>query len=260
MKKIVFLYDGSFQGMLTAIFEAYKQKVSGDSRIVSTERYLAGFFDDATEIITDIEKSDRVAKGILQKISAEAFRLILTSFLSEIEGVETLILEYINLGFRKGEKINRLIGDDKVFLINSYSQKVGSETHRMKGLIRFKKLMDNSFYASIEPDFNILPLLENHFHKRFGQQNWIIHDLKREKALIHKDGLIELCPVLDWESSPLNDKNTQQSVVSEDEALYASAWKKYFKSIAIKNKINPRLQMQFMPKKYWKHLTEKESF
>ncbi len=34
-------------------------------------------------------------------------------------------------------------------------------------------------------------------------------------------------------------------------------WKQFFDSIAIKDKIKPRLQRQFLPKRYWKYLIEK---
>ena len=45
-------------------------------------------------------------------------------------------------------------------------------------------------------------------------------------------------------------------IFSEDEIKFQSLWKTFFKSVAIKERTNPRLQMQFMPKKYWKDLTE----
>ena len=47
-------------------------------------------------------------------------------------------------------------------------------------------------------------------------------------------------------------------IISEDEAVYQKLWKGYFKNIAIKERENKRLQMQFMPKKYWKFLKEME--
>ena len=37
---------------------------------------------------------------------------------------------------------------------------------------------------------------------------------------------------------------------------YQELWKMFFKKISIKERKNPRCQMQFMPKKYWKDLIE----
>jgi probable DNA metabolism protein len=46
--------------------------------------------------------------------------------------------------------------------------------------------------------------------------------------------------------------------MAEDEKLFQEMWKTYFKSIAIKERINPKLHKQNMPVRYWKHLTEKQ--
>ena len=41
-----------------------------------------------------------------------------------------------------------------------------------------------------------------------------------------------------------------------DELLYQQMWKDYFKTMAIKQRINLKLQRQHMPVRYWKYLTE----
>ena len=45
---------------------------------------------------------------------------------------------------------------------------------------------------------------------------------------------------------------------SEEEKFYRDLWRRYFDSTAVSTRLNPRLQRQFLPKKYWKHLPEKE--
>jgi probable DNA metabolism protein len=40
------------------------------------------------------------------------------------------------------------------------------------------------------------------------------------------------------------------------EKEYQDLWKKYFETIAIKERTNPRCQKNFMPVRYWKNLTE----
>ena len=46
--------------------------------------------------------------------------------------------------------------------------------------------------------------------------------------------------------------------MAEDEKLYQELWKGYFKSLTIKEHINLKLKRQYMPKHYWKYLTEKK--
>ncbi len=51
--------------------------------------------------------------------------------------------------------------------------------------VRFKEIAPLSFYSKIEPDYNILPLIIDHFTERFSDQDFIIHDLNREIALVY---------------------------------------------------------------------------
>jgi probable DNA metabolism protein len=45
--------------------------------------------------------------------------------------------------------------------------------------------------------------------------------------------------------------------VSEEEKAVRQIWQSFFKTIAIPERKNPRLQKSNMPAKYWKYLTEK---
>jgi hypothetical protein len=40
--------------------------------------------------------------------------------------------------------------------------------------------------------------------------------------------------------------------------MVESLWREYFREIAIKERMNPRLQAKLMPRRYWKHLVEME--
>ncbi|MDD3778627.1 MAG: DUF4130 domain-containing protein, partial [Proteiniphilum sp.] len=49
-----------------------------------------------------------------------------------------------------------------------------------------------------------------------------------------------------------------EEMMAADEKLFQELWKGYFKAMTIKERINPRLQRQHMPKRFWKYLTEKQ--
>ena len=44
--------------------------------------------------------------------------------------------------------------------------------------------------------------------------------------------------------------------ISDEEQKYQELWSSFFKTIAIKERTNQRLQMQYLPKKYWQDLVE----
>ena len=54
-------------------------------------------------------------------------------------------------------------------------------------------------------------------------------------------------------------RTSYSSVLSSEELLFQALWKNYFQTIAIKERENLKLQMKFVPKKYWKYITEMES-
>ncbi|MDR1181486.1 MAG: DUF4130 domain-containing protein, partial [Bacteroidales bacterium] len=47
-------------------------------------------------------------------------------------------------------------------------------------------------------------------------------------------------------------------LLAEEECYFQATWKQYLQSISIKERKNPNLQRQHMPKRFWKYLTEKQ--
>jgi len=46
-------------------------------------------------------------------------------------------------------------------------------------------------------------------------------------------------------------------LLAEDEKQYQKLWKEYFKSITIRERLNPKLHRQHMPPRFWKYMPEK---
>lgn len=60
---IIFQYDKTFEGLLTAVFEAYRLKKFPDS-IIKEGDTLPLFYDEIYTVITDDEKAERVWKSL----------------------------------------------------------------------------------------------------------------------------------------------------------------------------------------------------
>lgn len=241
-----YLYDGSFEGLLTSIHEAYYRR-ENPVDIVSKEKRENNFLIDYIYIKTDADKFDKVYKAIDRKISSEVLRRIFYCYLSELPKSGKMILEYIRLGFKIGYKVDEHLANDIIREVNNIYKKVSRERHRMLGLIRFKEIEGGVLYASIEPDHNIISLLAPHFSRRMRGEKWIIHDIKRSIAVIYSDG--------DWN---IRDIGMNSSIsIREEEEEYQDLWKTYFSAISIEGKTNQKLQKNHMPKRYWKHLVEK---
>lgn len=239
-----YLYDGSFEGFLTCVyFHYYKEKASG---IFTSENYQPNMLNTFTEIKTDAEKSAKVYDAINNKISPYDLQRIYRVFRSTVSDKEMLLLNYIRLGFKEGSKLSLLHGNPYVSPVEKAEKKVTNEVHRILGLLRFSVLEGNVLYAVLEPDHDILEFMAKHFTDRYKNDPFIIHDKKREKALIAHQK--------EWYITDFTEDGPPS--FSKDEEEYRELWKKYFKTIAIKERTNPRCQKNFMPVRYWKHLTE----
>ncbi len=243
---IQYIYDGSFDGLLTSIYESYYRKEDIDD-IVAEDSMEENFLVRKVFIPTEFEKAAKVYKAIEEKISEEALRRVFYGYLSELPRHGKVILEYIRLGFKLGPQVDLNLANDIVLKTDNIYRKVSGERHRILGLIRFKQLKNGIFYSSIEPDHNIVGLVAPYFVSRMTNENWVIHDVKRGIGAFY-DGI-------EWVIKDIEIKD--DLVLKENEEEYQGLWKTYFKSIAIETKINPKLQKRCMPMRYWKHLVEK---
>ena len=49
-----------------------------------------------------------------------------------------------------------------------------------------------------------------------------------------------------------------EELLSENDQLFQRLWRTYFKAICIKERMNPRKQLNDMPRRYWAYMTEKQ--
>lgn len=239
-----YIYDGTFEGLLTCIHHHYYTEKA--TRVSVKGEYQPSFLNESMEISTDETKADVVYEAIQKKISAYDLRRIYKAFLSDDPEKEMKIIRYVVMGFKRGAAISMLHGDPVVFDVQSLEKKVSREKERMLQFVRFSVMKNEVLYAKIEPDHDVLELTAHHFCDRYKNDPFIIHDVKRSKALIAFRG--------EWYTAPFEETDIPE--LSADEEEYRRLWKNYFDNIAIKERINPKCQRNFMPMKYRKHLTE----
>lgn len=252
---MIYVFDGSFEGLLTAVFDCFER--GHRVQVLYEERYnQASLFEESHQVYTDPEKAARVWKGLQQKMDKDWQRKLYCSFLSEIPEIHGSLFRLIRDIFLSGSGFEENYGNALVLDIAQTAKKVEREKHRMKAFIRFEKSGDGLFFCAVEPDFNVLPLIIRFFKERYADQSWLIYDQKRKYG-IHYDTetvqRVEIVPETAADkalSSPL--------ILDEKEALYATLWKDYFKSTNIEARNNPRLHVQHVPKRYWRFLTEKK--
>ena len=135
-------------------------------------------------------------------------------------------------------------GDPDTLAVLEAAHKVWCEIHRLQGLLRFCPDENGVYVARCEPDHFVLPALGPHFRERFGQTPWVIVDEKRRLRLnCIGGGPPELC-------------GAEESPSAKPQGEWENLWRLYHKTINNESRNNRSLQRGFMPKRYWKYLTE----
>jgi len=211
-------------------------------------------FEDVINVITDNSRASRVLNGLKKKLSANGVQRVYIAHMSEIENDENNIVGFIRHVFDAGRNIEEDYGNRFVLRISEIMVMMRREKHRMEAFIRFQKLKDETYYAVIEPDFNVLPLLIRHFRSRYADQKWMIYDIKRNYGLYYD---LHDTEFISMEFSEAKSATDVKASFNEDEEVYQHLWKNYFKSVNIASRKNTKLHVRHIPKRYWKHLTEK---
>ncbi|WP_338377441.1 TIGR03915 family putative DNA repair protein [uncultured Flavobacterium sp.] len=250
-------YDNTFEGFLTAVFEIFEYKYV-QPKIIKYTDLQQNLFIDSIEIITNIEKSDRVIKRLNEQIGADGVRCLIYAFLSEKQDVENSILKVIEYAVKNpSQNVMKNFSNEAVLQISKLTKSVGREKHRMEAFIRFELLKDGIYFAKIEPDFDVLTLIIRHFKNRYQDQKWLIYDLRRKYGVFYDLFKTEIVS-LDLDLKLLEANNNE--VFSDSEIEYQKLWSEYFDHTNIKERKNTKLHTQHVPKRYWKYLTEKKIF
>lgn len=242
---LTLLTDGSFEGLLTAVFDSYSHHpapVSIHAAAVCQQelgrRYL--------EIPTDDEKAERVLRGLKKRLGSDGYDRIWTGFQSSSIYKEDIIYKYIRIGMKVGRTIEHRLTDERVRRLQKMVALVGREAGMLRQFLRFSKLEGGVYYGAITPEHNVLVMLMPHFVSRFRIQPFIIHDKTH--------GLCGISDTKTWVIAP--DEDLVLPVYAEDDTAYRRMWKAFYDTIAIQERANPVCRRNHMPKKYWKHLTE----
>lgn len=238
-----YIYDGTFDGLMTVVFDAYKiiEKINIKEDADQIEMFENIF------VKTDIEKASRVKKGIASKFSKGLITEFLEIHSSDNPNKADTIARCIKGIYNYG--INFLTSADE-WAVNFVGilKNFRNEVHDYKGLLRFREIQEDFLLAEITPHNDILMFLTPHFLSRMPNEKFIIYDVNRKKAAFCICGKCELMIV-----ESLTAKN------SDREEFFKAAWMKFYETVGIDERRNKKLMISNMPKKYWKYLPEKQN-
>lgn len=239
---MIFQYDGSPQGLLTAVFDGYPFR----KNIRFESGFKANFFPDVRRVQTNPNKSGRVLNYFQKNFPDFMANEFKWGILADQDGVRNNLGLTMYLLMDQGKDV--LYSDcvpARALVKNAKT--ISSEAHTYKGLLRFRELENGALYGPIRPKGNILYPLGLHFKKRLPQEVFLIHDRGRDLGILYEKKTLSLV-----------EMDQMKGEYSQEEGRYQDLWKNFTKAVSIKERENKKLQRSNMPKRYWEFLVEME--
>ncbi len=238
---VVFQYDGSFDGFLCCVFESYVHK-----------EFPIAFYSDeecfslysVRSILTVPEHARRVYRGIFKR-SKRAAELLRRAFLTCMEDKELHLYTFVRKLMDEGPNFLRNQSDAAYYPVAKALRHMSGELEKLRGFIRFSEY-SGVLGAEIEPKNRVLPLLRNHFCNRYANEAFFIYDSTHKDLLLYSSGRSRMMRV----------DSLQLALPGEEELCFRALWKRFYETVAIRERENPRCQNTFLPKRYRGTMTE----
>ena len=242
MTDMVYYYDGSFEGFLCCIFESYANK-EVLTAIYRDEDLVPTLFASRS-IATDRDHANRVLRKIV-KCSPYTANLLQKCYLTCLPDREIHMYHLVVKLLKEGPGFLRNFSDETLHPVVTAVQHLNGEAHQLKGFTRFSEF-GGVLGGEIEPKNRVLPLLRSHFCARYQGETFFLYDRTHKEALLYANGKAVIQPLEHFEMAPPD----------EAEARYRLLWKRFYDTIAIKERYNPKCRQTHMPKRYWNTMTE----
>jgi probable DNA metabolism protein len=252
---ITYYYDKTFDGLLTAIFESFERRQEF-IEIKKLGESAASLWSETVIVTTEPAKADRVWRALVKNISDTAANRLFRVHYSGMKEIDKSLFMLIRKIFLQGPGILENCADSDVLAFRKADRRVSREAERVAQFIRFQKTADEIYFGVCGPDYDVVPMVLEHFRDRFADQRWMVYDTYRKKGYYYDGFEIQWVTL---SSDKINSSgDVDFCVLSEDEILFQQLWKQYFRSICIDQRLNLKLHRQKVPKKYWQYLTEKK--
>jgi probable DNA metabolism protein len=242
---VTYAYDGTLEGLLCCIFVIYERREVPDE-VVEESQLQFSFDQRITAIETRAEQADRVWVGIGRRMGSGAQLKIRGVFLASDPQKATKLCRWILAGFKIGKRIYADITSEVGEPVEALYRRVGREQNQMIQFIRFAQKDNGVWFAKIDPEHSVVPLIMDHFAARFNIQPFVIYDERHHLAGIYDRQ--------QWYLADTGELHL--SADSAEEQRYQELWRTFYDAIAIKERFNPKLRQNLLPKHFWGNMLE----
>lgn len=254
-RKRILVCEDSIEGILSAIHQAFVSRYGHAYQQVQTRHaQTPDLFSDMVDVAVDVEKAVKVADSVKCHISERAWWMIRQAAEAGDGDRADVIYRFLILGFANGPKALDAMARPEVMRLHQLSRSVSREAQHLYGFLRFQEVKGGILYGKLVSKHHVGPFLADHFADRLPMEHWLIHDPERDEVWIHQAGH-------PWIYMQHPDFLTDpEQLLTPAEYDFKAWWQTFTRNIAIQERRNLKLQMQMMPKRYWKYMPEMQKY
>lgn len=251
---IVLVCSDNIASIFSAVYEAWAGKYNRDALELKIDgAYEYEFFKEYIKVKTDESRAQKVVNTIKKQFGKEFLSIISLVLWSYEEDKADAVYKTIKYGIET-KKYGNFLSDFRIECIqriNKLYRNIYNEIHHYYGFVRFSELDKERLFAQIRPKNYCLEALSEHFADRLPSENWIIYDVGRNIAAVHKmraQWFIVRDVIVDNEL--INNK------LSDREDEYRKLWRLFFDTISIEDRKNKKLQRNNFPLRFREFIIE----
>lgn len=244
----IYVCSDCIEGIFSAIYDIFthvsRHETTHDNcKIIAGEIGNFELFSEYIDVKTDNEKALKVTRKICDRFGFECYQYFLYAASCNDDKKADAIYKSILTGLRTGAgfKLLNMWTDKNIAHINILSRSAFNEFASWREFLQFHELSNNTLFSRIAPKCDILMFLSSHFANRFPNEDFMIYDEVRDKYLVHEKQ--KECVIIIG-----NGINPDEETYFSDEDIKIDKLFKIFTStIAIKERMNKKLQQQLIP-------------
>lgn len=244
LEQVCYRYDGEFMGFLTCVFESYVHKEPPAAFLTFRDETVTLWSE--REVATHEPHALRVYKALGEK-GGNLFRHRMErAFLTCLPDKELILYGLIRRCLDgEGKRVVSDLSDPAMAKVTLALQKLFTEEDHLRGFVRFSDV-GGMLVGEIEPKNRVLSLIGPHFAARFNAEKLALYDRTHREAFFYEN--------LQWRILPVEEFRI--GAPGEEERAWRGLWRRFYKTIAIEGRENPKCQSTHMPKRYRHVMTE----
>lgn len=248
---VAYLHDGTLEGLLCCIFEAYARRETPED-IVCERNYQPRLEQSAFFVQTDFDRALRVRRGIEREAGSHAFGAVARAAANDDARAGMVVYQFVlyvmdkHSGRDKRRNVLSELANPVVSDLVSLEKHVRNEAEKLRQFARFSHLENGVWFARCCPNANVVPFVMEHFASRFNVQPFIVYDENHHIAGVF-DGN-------GW--SLVSDEVIDVPSRTAEDAYVERLWQRFYDSLSIQARYNPELRRHFIPARLAKSLPE----